>query len=1157
MVTGIVKNVSVHVTKIFLIIFCAIFVLMNFPGFFGIQLFETDTSLIGIAYASEEEEADDYDLYKVASDATAAFQNALGGAMTEDGEATGSGSEDAKKILFGESGNSNDNVAKTGNVCSYLGYIDTKRSDWIIKIKNVFSTENTAASNKFSYSQFANMKDIVGVSDSKSNGLGFQSYANYGRMLSDLGFDTVGQSRGIMRIASGYALIFAYLLASSVPLLFAYVVKFLNMINPFVLLGEGAYKLADSPSSLSELGKWVANLWDALQSLSLVAIIPLFFAFAFGTALLMYQPGGSSKIGDSLLKFIIRIVFIILAVPITGAIYTSFLGQISNLSGYGSDAADAIIYSEVVDFQGWASKSRLAIPNDVTLSWDVKNECARLPKGSVRSVVISINDLAGHNVGDGRGSAVYDGSNEKFKKYVSVGNFKVLDLSKTDYAEGGNKWKTATSTSKGMELLKRYALGDVYSSSAFASEVNGDRLKAMNKASDSKKDDLSKMFLEGDVGGEIAYTMAKSDMGVKNIFGNGLLTAEGNNICTYTTPLSAEFLTIFGDNLGYGGLSTVGMYNYLNSSFSNSEVTVFSSKYSTSEYVKDAHFSVSILGSGVWKVLWYLQSFVTLMCMAVIGLIYALSMALTGIRQGGRMLAALPGAALGSMTFIGRFIAAFVVMIADVLISIVLYSFFCEFLNVAVQATSNIIPSSTSLIGANLSGGSNMPFMIGNLHIPLMVEFSLINFIGVVFSILLICYITIMAIRNRVILIHSVDEVTSGAIGRMLGAKHGIGRGHKGRSLLGAAAGTAAGVAAGHMIAKKFDGSGDEKGEKAGEGGAKGAYAGTVSGEGPGAGNGTGKEESWYDADGNLHERAADGSERVTSPDGTVTEYPNGQWGGTRVTTNPDGSTVTESGNAEEGYEVTGSTPPVLEGVNDLDNVDAETGAMTVKGAQVDGKSVQGTTANGAVQAGTVRQVGAPTGSGTVGNADAGAGQSLGTMPERNAKNAKFYESADKMAANITDDSPAAQAKPGYVQGMSSGAFEKGKFNGNAQALSKEASKGTVAANFIQQYNNATDENWKKANAQKYQKARAQVVRSQHIMKQAGVNGANSSQIMSQSQWNALNKTLSSDYSKHVGAQRGAQTRPNKSTATRKRSPQPGSSTGGASRRGGNGRTTI
>ena len=1073
-------------------------------------------------------------------------------------------------MLFGKSGNASDNVPKTGNVCSYLGYIDSKRSDWIIKVKNVFSTENTAASNKFSYIQFGNMKDIVGMSSGYEggSGLGFQSYANYGRMLADLGFDTVGQSQGLMRVVSGYLLIFAYLLASSVPMLFAYVVKFLNTINPFVLLGEGSYKLAESSSSLSELGKWVSNLWDALQSLSLVAIIPLFFALAFGSALLMYQPGGSSKIGDSVLKFIIRILFIILAVPITGAVYTSFLGQITNLSGYGSDAADAIIYSEVVDFQNWASKSRLAVPDGVKFQWDTKSDSAKLPEGSIRNVVIQINNLAGHSVGDGNGKATYDGSNEKFNRYVKVGNFKVLDLSKKRFDWGGSTQDTLKSTSKGMELLKRYALGDVYSSSAYASEVNGDRLKVINRegASDDYKEDISKMFLEGDVGGETPYTMAWTDMGRMNIFGNGQLEGKGDPICTYSTDWSAEDNAWFNNRLLAGGLSTVGMYNYLNSSFSNSEITVFSSKYSTSEYVKDAHFSVSILGSGVWKVLWYLQSFVTLMCMAVIGLIYALSMALTGLRQGGRMLAALPGAALGSMQFIGRFIAAFIVMIADVLISIVLYSFFCEFLNVAVQATSNIIPSSTSLISKTATGGSNMPLMVGNIKIPLMVEFSLINFIGVLFSILLIAWITYLAIRNRVVLIHSVDEVVSGSLGRMLGAKPGVGRGRKG-SLLGAAAGTAAGVAAGNLIAKKFSGDGnDGKDGKPGEGGAKGGLKAAVGGSAEGADEGNGVVydgvSGTVDGDGSFYQESADGQNyRRTSADGTVVESNDG--GRTETQYNADGSTVTREQNAAGEWVETGSTP--AKAIDNLDNVDAETGAMTVTDGS--GKSVQATATQGqdasVQQAGHVRQAGS---SGSAGGSAGGANQSLGTMPSRNAspKNARFYDAADKAAAEVMDNSPEAQAKPGYVKSMSSGAFTKGEFTGNVQELTRAASRGTAAANFIQQYNNATDEKWKADNAQKYQKARSQVIRSQHIMKQAGVNGANSSQIMSQSQWNALNKTLSNDYSQHMGRQgrkQGAQVRPNagKTTATRARSAQPGASPGGASGRGrgGNGRSTI
>ena len=1094
-----------------------------------------ENSIIGAAYAAEEEEAEDYDLYSVSSNAGAAFQDALGSALTKEGEESSEegdfekGAPQAKDMI-----NVCNDGTKTGNVCSYLGFVDDTKTKGKFKLLNVWQSKRTASSATFSYKQFRRTKAILTGKD-VDGAYGFQSYANYGRMLADLGIDTTGAGTSVMRRTAGYAMMGAYLLASAVPFIFGYIAKFLTMLNPFVLVGEGANKLAASNSSLSELGKWTSNLWDILQDMSLFIIIPLFFAFSFGIALISHQPGGGSRIGNSFFQFIVRLIFITIAIPITGAIYTGFLNQLSGLAGYGTNATDGVVYSELIDFQGWASKTRLAPPSNVNFKWDTEKGAALIPDGSIREVAIKINGLADHKAGDSS-----EGLKQKFT--VPTG-FGMYDLSRTQYTSG--KYDKEQSTSKAMELLKRYANGDVYSSSAFASEVNADRQALMTRK-EEEYDKYKKMFLEGDVEADYPYALKP-----ESIFGNGRLacsTDDGTGVAEYNwhgASGDSAPEAIAGDKKSDrvstpGGLSTVGMYNYLNSKFDDSEITVYSSKKSTSEYVKDSHFAVSALGSGIWRWLWFAQSFVTLLCMAVIGLIYAVSLVMTGFRQGGKMLVSIPGAALGSMAFIGRFCAAFFVMIADILITIVFYSIFCELLQVLNEATSNIIPSATSSIAINV-GGTSMPFMIG---------FSPLNFLGVIFSIFLILYVTWMAIRNRVVFIRSVDEVVSGSIGRMLGVKHGIGRGKRG-SLLGAAAGTAAGVAAGHMLNNKLDGigkgdTGGAKGGGDGSGGVGGLLSSAVGGsadDGSGGVFGGGGEGGVLGGITNAADAAGlDTSHGVQGFNDSV---------GNKLDSFADqasnGAMVGDSGGVGK-----------MLGVDDLDNVNAETGVIS-GGGVTEAKSATGVSASDGSGAAGIAGRGGVVGSNSVNaskTAGGGAGpkqasagtvsdsggggstQSAGAMPQRSdPKSAKFFEGADRSAASVIDAGAAAQAKDGFVRGMQSGAFKNGEFTGNAKSLSGFAQNGAKAASMVDTYNNSKDEEWKKQNRSAYMNAKRQMARSQVVLARAGVKGADSTQYMSPAQWNNVAKNISGSYANHQqGQQQVAQT-PGRITGQRSRAP--------------------
>lgn len=565
----------------------------------------------------------DFSFYELASRASVEFQQAV-----LDG--------DAKDMLSEHS--------KTGCAATYLGY--TKSTAGTLHSTAMRNTQNTIG---YSYPSIKSINKAVG---SKS---GFTSYVNYGRLLTELGYDEVGTNlTKTVRLFTGGLLMAAYYIGLAVPMLSGFILDFLRAFNPFALLGIGADKLATYGGSLEVLANQLRDIYDALYRLSLFVMLPLMAALGVGMALLSGGREGGKKAVSTILEFAAKVVLIIIALPIVSAGYTHLLDTIEDMHVFGPEGANQMVYSELVDFQGWVENTSLNPPEDLELKWG--KDGAELPKQGIRRGARKINVLAGH-----KQAGIENDSRTRFSDGYKTGSSTGVDVSLSNYNYTQNDSISAKIRDV-QGLMSRYVHADVYSSAAYESQVKEEVLKRVAEGDVSVK----AMILDGISGSARPYSCTSG-----NLFGNGTIA--------YTKSGGYKPGEVSGDRLtGSRGISTLGMFNYLTTRFDDSQMLVFGAKTSNSERVKDAHMSVTTVGSGMYGAALYLQTVISLFCIGLIGIVYGFGFVAASFKRGFRTIAAIPGMMLGSRQAIGKFFSAVILLFAEILITILLYAFFCE-----------------------------------------------------------------------------------------------------------------------------------------------------------------------------------------------------------------------------------------------------------------------------------------------------------------------------------------------------------------------------------------------------------------------------------------------------------------------------------------------
>lgn len=630
-----------------------------------------------------------------------------------------------------------------GNAGAYVGYGDEDAGF------HAYIASNTARSvTTSSYEAWTNAGD----------GGKTYAYVRYGHLLKDLGLDSTAPNTAGAggRAVTGILTQGIYGLSSFVSKIFEFMMDILEMLNPFRLfsrvftIDEGVDKVKvykdvtggnaghtyngfevkatkgpPMSSGYRKIVKFVSNIYKDVQKLGFV-LLPLFLVMMLTSVILLNSKNKSRRI----LVYFERAMFITCGVPLLGFFYTAMLSTVETVTK-DNPAATQIVGQTYVDFQNWVTDSRLALPAGVGVSGSLVSNGEASSDGSDKSPA---------------GSASND-TVRTARKTVWVLN-KKMGIVTGAYKKGAGDYndtagvlkpngtlmsETATKLFKDNinNLLTRYQGSDFYQASAFETAVNGaihENYKTEmgntpgtgNATSNDEKvyqmygdTNESQDWLDREIDDNKAIFAGTTTTDLKwpakswNLFKTGKLSATGTfsvdgNI-RYSGGNWSGKATDPGKN---GGLSTVAMYNYLSTAFEDSSVQVYSAIKSTSEYVKQSHYAVNLIGTDMLRVAYGANCIVVMGVIVIITFVYAIGMIVSNIKRMLHLLMSIPAAMMGVLRSIAQVIVYTVMMVVELIATVFVYEFVCDLIvmmgSVLEEPIEEVIAGS-SIIGGRLA----------------------------------------------------------------------------------------------------------------------------------------------------------------------------------------------------------------------------------------------------------------------------------------------------------------------------------------------------------------------------------------------------------------------------------------------------------------------
>nr|DAV25952.1 MAG TPA: Huntingtin protein-like protein [Caudoviricetes sp.] len=615
------------------------------------------TMIGGSAYA-DKDKAEKYDFYTLSSNVTAYFSDA-----TKPGEGDGLSADEGWTTIA-------QNASEGGNLLGYGDDDVSSFSGWLV-------SKATGSSNTVGY-------DSLKVRDNDSSSAnsaysGVLAYAQYGSLLNALGLDSTSTGLGLhfQNMAFGSIMALLYLLAGGIDTIFSAVIWLLETLNPFKLffsaISASSTAMANGmtggqgvPVWMQSLDTWFSGWYQALVNLSWTVLVPLFI-FTFIISSLMWKKGNAL---NGLKKLVIRMLFLGVGLPLIGSMYTASLGVMKDATAGAGMGATRVVISTFVDFENWAKKDRLAVPDNATLQWDASKQA---PTGAsvnkLRQTTVAINKLAN----SGAFSSVSD------IDVSGLGSISMEAAKADTTSSGGLKDFTYVAA---MEMLLRYTTAQSYQASDFDTAIKGRISQQASSGQEQVKSCATTWFnvqadgsTKADGKSGCSATKASDNPVLKVREGSGLQASGESGTITFTTSGDkyAGDWVMLGENFNGSNLSALSMYNYLNTTFDKNSATTYSSSNAVSSATREYHNSVNLVGSAGVSWLYWVNGAVTLLCFIVLGLGYAFGMFTGAIKNSMHIITAVPFATLGSMAGIAKVLIYTFTMITEIIATMFIY----------------------------------------------------------------------------------------------------------------------------------------------------------------------------------------------------------------------------------------------------------------------------------------------------------------------------------------------------------------------------------------------------------------------------------------------------------------------------------------------------
>lgn len=219
-----------------------------------------------------------------------------------------------------------------------------------------------------------------------------------------------------------------------------------------------------------------------------------------------------------------------------------------------------------------------------------------------------------------------------------------------------------------------------------------------------------------------------------------------------TTGTKSDCGFTVGKTASSCNLSPLAAYNYLNTGFSPSSLSMYSSNNATSGFTRENHMAVSQVGTGPAKFMYWSNAATVLGSIVLLGFWYAIGMLVGSVKRIFGLVAAVPFATLGAMAAIAKVIVYSMALVLEVLVTLFVYQFVSEFLISVPDIMAG--PVSSFMSPGGLWGSA----ALGGIIVVILTLISSLLIMGITFALL----------RVRKTVLQAMDEVVTKLVDKFL-----------------------------------------------------------------------------------------------------------------------------------------------------------------------------------------------------------------------------------------------------------------------------------------------------------------------------------------------------------------------------------------------------
>lgn len=640
----------------------------------------------------------------------------------------------------------------------FLGYDDQSVAKGI---KGLFTSFISTSSCTYNYSQLCS-DSFQHVGEGGGSSFVFSQYCMLGAGLADIGIDKTGTdgSTSLGRSISGWVVLAVYRLAMAVNGFLKIVIDIMQWLNPFqffskanekaaasgVVIGVDHSGLANTNTTvrtlMSPLTEVISELYAKLYDFSSLVLLLLFVimvAMLFMNVFMSRQ--ADSRMGI-IKKYFFRAGFIVFGIPLLGGTYSVILDKMSQDIKSGNTAAAKIVASTFVDFESWVMNSSMILPDTVIRVDTDKGHITANAGNSIQDICYAFNEKA--TAGLPARFTTGSSANDVSKLIEQIQN--------ETRSPAGNIGSTDAWV---ISLLQRYQSGKkIYASEYEQAWISKFWLKDNDADFNAKREDYVKNFASPQVllqvdgseratfwNREIPPGYIRGPVG-RDANGTGSSAISGINLNSRNTGSQVS------NSLK---LPALAVYNYLNSTFNETTVRVFSSEKASSGHIRDYHYSVNLVGKGEQSFVYLLLCITMLLTYSVLGFVYAFGIIMSNLKRGIRLIVAVPGAMLGSLASVAKVISYTVLMIAELVLNIMLYMLTTDLIfSVASVITTTFVSTAASIFSTSFVSSGAFSTLVSILVIIFLIWF------------------TVQAIKLRNPIIKSLEEMADNVVNKFI-----------------------------------------------------------------------------------------------------------------------------------------------------------------------------------------------------------------------------------------------------------------------------------------------------------------------------------------------------------------------------------------------------